>query len=262
MNRMGETLMRGGGFIGFIVAGDPDLEGSFKAACAVIEAGADVLELGLPFSDPLADGPRIQAAGVRALDSGMNTDKYFKLAERLTKKFDIPLVCLTYYNIPLQYGLSRFASKCRQSGIEGVIIPDLPFEECRMFRDALIWEGVNLVFLIAQTTPDDRLEKILEYAGGFAYIVSVLGTTGERNRLSPMLKGLVKRVKRLSRLPVAVGFGISRPEDARQVISYGADAVIVGSALVGHIEKGDLRGLSSYVHSMKAACMKEKRARI
>lgn len=241
----------GGKLVAFIVGGDPSVEKSYETACDVIEAGTDVLEIGLPFSDPIADGPTIQAAGQRALEAGMDTDKYFKLVKRIDEKYETPLVCLTYYNIVLAYGLDRFAKACKDSGVEGVIIPDLPIEEAGEFRQALAKEKVDFIFLVAETTTDDRLDKILAAATGFVYVVALLGTTGTRDKVSPKLKSLIARIRKRTKLPLAVGFGISRPEHVKEVLSYGADAAIVGSGIVKKIGNGE--DVGGYVRQLKAA---------
>ncbi|MBD3387848.1 MAG: tryptophan synthase subunit alpha [Candidatus Altiarchaeales archaeon] len=249
--RLEDALSGGGKLVAFIVGGDPSIEDSFNIACDVIEAGADVLEIGLPFSDPLADGPTIQAAGQRALEAGMNTDKYFNLVKRVDGRYDTPLVCLTYYNICLQYGLARFAVKCAESGIDGVIVPDLPVEEAGPFLKELQGNNVDFIFLVSETTTDDRLEKIVKKASGFIYVVSLLGTTGARKEVNPRLKGLISRIRKQTSLPLAVGFGISQPEHVRRVLDMGADAAIVGSAIVKRIEKGE--DARSYVKKLKKA---------
>ncbi|MFH0861428.1 MAG: tryptophan synthase subunit alpha [Candidatus Altiarchaeota archaeon] len=251
MNTLEKRLTGGKKLIAFIVAGDPTLDESFETACEAIEAGADVLELGLPFSDPVADGKTIQEAGMRALNAGMNTDRYFELAKRVDERYDTPLVCLTYYNLALQYGLERFAKACAESGIDGLIIPDLPLEEAKPLLTHLRRNDVDLIFLVAETTPDKRLTRIMKAASGFIYIVALLGTTGARDELSPKLKGLIARVRKKTKLPLGVGFGISTPEHVRQVISFGADAAIVGSGIVRLVGEG--RCVSEYIGALKDA---------
>ena len=251
MSRLEHALDGGHKLVAFIVGGDPTLEGSFETACDAIEAGADVLEIGLPFSDPVADGKTIQEAGLRALKAGMNTDRYFELAKRVHERYDTPLVCLTYYNLVLHYGLERFAKACARSGIDGLIIPDLPIEEAKPLLKQLRGNGVDFIFLVAETTTDERLSRIVKAASGFVYIVALLGTTGARLELSPILKGLIRRVRRKTKLPLAVGFGISTPEHVRQVISFGADAAIVGSGIVRLV--GDGRCVTDYVKELKKA---------
>lgn len=254
MSRLEKVLAGGGKLVAFTVAGDPTVEESYKAASCIIGAGADVLELGLPFSDPLADGPTIQEAGARALAAGMNTDRYFELVKRLNVRYETPLVCLTYYNILLRYGLHRFAEKCARSGIDGVIVPDLPLEESGPLRRELRQVGVDFIFLVAETTPEDRLGRILASASGFVYVVALLGTTGARKTVDPKLKSLIRRVKAKTRLPVAVGFGISTQEHVKAVIRMGADAAIVGSGIVKKQARGE--NVGAYVRSLAKAAKK------
>ncbi len=254
MTGLEEALAGGGKLVAFTVAGDPTVEESYRAASRIIEAGADVLELGLPFSDPLADGPTIQEAGLRALAAGMNTDRYFALAKRLNGRYETPLVCLTYYNIILRYGLRRFAEGCGSSGIDGVIVPDLPLEESGPLRRELKRAGADFIFLVAETTPKDRLGRILAAASGFVYVVALLGTTGARKNVDPKLRALIRRVKAGTTLPVAVGFGISTPAHVKAVIGMGADAAIVGSGIVGgQAEGGDV---GAYVGQLAKAAKK------
>jgi tryptophan synthase alpha chain len=252
VNILRNALKGGKKLIAFIVAGDPTYERSYESACAIIESGADILELGLPFSDPLADGPTIQEAGQRSLTAGMNPDSYFKLVRRINRTYDTPLVCLTYYNIVLQYGLRRFSVSCVNSGIDGVIVPDLPIEEAKPFLKELRGRNVDLIFLVTETTSDGRLERIVSSASGFIYVVALLGTTGARDDLSPRLKSLITRIKKRTKLPLAVGFGISTEKQVRKVISFGADAAIVGSGIVKMVEK-DGNSLKKYVRGLKNA---------
>lgn len=256
MSRIHEALAGGGKLITFLVAGDPSTEESLRYADMMIESGTDVLEVGLPFSDPIADGPTIQAAAARALESGMNTDKYFEVTKAISEKHGIPLVCLTYYNLVLQYGLGRFAEKCAMTGVDGVIIPDLPIEEAEPLMKSLEENSVDLVFLVADTTTPERLERILEASNGFIYIVARLGTTGERKELSDNLKSLIERVREKTEVPVAAGFGISNPGQAKKVIEYGADAAIIGSAIVKRIGDGDPDGVRKLVSGLSKAVQK------
>ncbi|MBN2251754.1 MAG: tryptophan synthase subunit alpha [Candidatus Altiarchaeota archaeon] len=224
-----------GALIGFITTGDPAPDDTVEIANALIKGGIDVLELGLPFSDPVADGPVIQKAGERAISAGMNTDVYFRIAKKIK---NIPKACMTYYNLVLQRGLERFADDCIKAGISGLIIPDLPLEEAGELLSVCKKKRISLIFFAAPTTTDERLGKTLREAGGFLYVVSVTGVTGERKELSTGVGPLIKRIKKKSgELPLAVGFGISKPKHARDVISSGADAAIVGSAFIRIIEK-------------------------
>lgn len=221
--------------IGFVTAGDPTPKDTLDIVNAMIKGGVDIIELGLPFSDPIADGPTIQKAGERSLKAGMNPDLFFKLAEKIE---GIPKVCLTYYNLVLQRGLEEFARDCSSSGIDGLIVPDLPIEEAGPLLEACRKHDVNLIFLVAQTTTEERLQRILKDSTGFLYVVSLLGVTGAREKLSESVKPLLKRIKKLSdKIPLAVGFGISREEHVAEVIGSGADAAIVGSAFVRIIER-------------------------
>jgi len=251
VSRLEKTMKGGRRLIIFIVAGDPDIEQSFRIACDAIDSGADILELGMPFSDPLADGPTIQRAGQRALASGMNTDRYFELVERINKVRQVPLVCLTYYNIILNYGLEKFSQKCKYSGIEGVIVPDLPIEEAGDLIVNLKKYRIDFIFLVAQTTTDDRLAKIISRAGGFIYIVSLLGTTGSRRSINPELQDMVLKIRKMTDIPLAVGFGVSEPAHVSQILSFGADGVICGSAVIKKMEASG--NVIDYIRALKSA---------
>jgi tryptophan synthase alpha chain len=216
-------------FIPFVTAGDPDPDTSL----AVIERlarHADAIEIGIPYSDPLADGPVIQAGSLRALESGMNLPRSLDLLRAARKKTDVPLIAFTYVNPVFQYGPDRFAAVCREAGANGVIVPDLPLEESGPLSAACDREGIALIPLIALTSRE-RVARIAASARGFAYCVSSLGVTGERSRFSEELQAFVQSVRAASRVPVAVGFGISSPEHVRDLAEF-ADGVIVGSALV------------------------------
>jgi tryptophan synthase alpha chain len=223
-----------GALIGFITAGDPTPDDTIDIVNSLIEGGIDILELGLAFSDPIADGVVIQKASERSLNAGMNPDIFFEIAKKIT---GIPKVCLTYYNIVLQRGLEKFISDCQDSGISGLIVPDLPIEEAMPLLDVCGRYETDLIFLAAQTTTEERLKKILDVSRGFLYVVSLLGVTGARGELSGSVKPLLSRIRKFSGdIPLAVGFGISKPEHVRDVLRAGADAAIVGSAFVRIIE--------------------------
>jgi tryptophan synthase alpha chain len=246
-----------GALIGFVTAGDPTVEDTIEIAKAMIKGGIDILELGLPFSDPVADGPVIQKAGERALNAGMNPDKFFEIAGKIR---EVPKAVLTYYNIVLQRGLDKFCSDCAKTGIDGLVIPDLPIEEADGLLLSCRKNNVSLILLAAPTTTDDRLKKILKEADGFLYVVSVAGVTGARKDLSTQVKPLVQRIKKQSGdLPLAVGFGISKPEHVKEVISAGAEGAIVGSAFEKIIDEnlGDkkemLRRLEEFSRELKSA---------
>jgi tryptophan synthase alpha chain len=241
--------------IGYVMAGDPSPEDTVTIAAALLSGGVDIIELGLPFSDPIADGVAIQKAGERALSAGMNTDIFFATAKKIT---GAPKVCMTYYNLVLQRGLERFAKDCVDSGVTGLIIPDLPVEEADGLLSACRKYGVDLIFLVAPTTTEKRLGGILEASKGFIYVVSLLGVTGVRDKLSGSVGPLLKRIRAKTDLPLAVGFGISKPEHVKEIIGSGADGVIVGSAFIRIIEENlsdrrkMLADLTDFARRMKA----------
>lgn len=226
--------MSSGALIAYLMAGDPSPKTTSEFVQALVRGGADVVELGFPFSDPIADGPTIQAAGQRALTAGLNVESYFELVESIDT--EIPLVCMTYYNPVFRYGLEKFTERAAKAGICGLIVPDLPVEEASELQAYCKKYGIDLIFLIAPTTPDLRLKKILEKGSGFVYLVARLGVTGARADISGSTKELLSRVE--TDLPKAVGFGISTGEQAAEVLKEGADAIIVGSAFVKLIEEG------------------------
>jgi tryptophan synthase alpha chain len=237
-----------GALIGFLTLGDPDVKTSKKLAECLME-NVDVLELGIPFSDPIADGPTIQASVDRALNAGINTDKVFELVSELKKK--VPLVFLTYYNILLQYGIKKFIKRCSEAGISGIIVADLPIEEAGEVLEHCDKYDVDFIFLIAPTTTDERLKEIVSKARGFIYLISILGVTGARESLQDITTKTTKwALKHTKGIPLAVGFGISKKEHVQTVIKAGAQGVIVGSAFVDIIAKkkenacGELKKLS------------------
>ena len=230
MNRISDKFKGKKGFVAFITGGDPDMETTEKLILAMDEAGVDIIEIGIPFSDPIAEGVVIQRASERALAGGCTADRLFDMVKRVRAKSDIPLLFMTYVNPIFTYGKERFMAKCRDSGIDGVIVPDLPFEE----RDELAGEcdkfGVCQILMIAPTS-GGRAEKIAKSAKGFLYCVSSLGVTGVRSEISANIAGLIRQVKKVTAVPCAVGFGISTPEQARSMAAI-SDGVIVGSAIV------------------------------
>lgn len=223
-------------FMPFIVAGDPDFETSLKVAKTLINY-ADFLEIGFPYSDPLADGPTIQAANQRALRAGMNTGKVFKLVKKIRSFTEIPITVLIYANLIYQRRIEQFYRQAKQAGIDGVLVPDLPIEEAEPYVAAAKKAGISPIFLVTQTTTIERLKKILKHAQGYLYLVSVLGVTGTRERLRPETLSFIKRTKACTNMPAAVGFGISDPNHVRSLTRAGADGFIVGSALIKIIEK-------------------------
>ncbi|MGN0819238.1 MAG: tryptophan synthase subunit alpha [Christensenellaceae bacterium] len=217
-------------FIAFITCGDPDLETTKRAVIEAEKNGADLIELGIPFSDPTAEGPVIQSANARALKGGVTTDKIFGLVKELRKTVKIPLVFMTYANVVFSYGAEKFISTCRETGIDGLILPDVPFEEKDEFLPVCRKYGVDLISLVAPTSKN-RVETIAKEAEGFIYIVSSLGVTGERNSINTDLKSIVQTIRKNTSVPCAIGFGISTPEQAKAMSDI-ADGVIVGSAIV------------------------------
>ena len=222
-------------FIPFVVAGDPDLKTTEALVLKMAECGADIIELGVPFSDPLADGPTIQTASQRALKNGVNLKEIFRMTERL-KGISTPLVLMTYFNPVFQYGLKSFAEDCHRNGIDGVIIPDLPPEEAGPWIKEAKPLKLGTVFLIAPTSSPDRVKLASRYSRGFLYYVSITGITGARGKLPDELEAAIGQIRKYSQKPVAVGFGVSTAEQVKEV-SRIADGVIVGSAIVKTIEE-------------------------
>ncbi len=230
MSRIEEAFKNGKAFISFITGGDPDLETSKELIIAMEEAGADLIEIGVPFSDPIAEGIVIQDANIRALNAGCTTDKLFDMVEEVRKTVEVPLVFLTYLNPIYTYGKERFMNRCRKAGIDGIIVPDLPFEEKDELDGVCKEYGVDLISLIAPTS-NERITKIAKEASGFIYCVSSLGVTGVRSNITTDIGAMTKLVREATDIPCAVGFGIAKPEQAANVCKY-ADGAIVGSAIV------------------------------
>jgi tryptophan synthase alpha chain len=223
-------------FIAFIMAGDPSLDVTERLVFELEKNGADIIELGVPFSDPLADGPTIQHSSERALKSKVNLDSVFKLVKKIRTGTQIPVVFLLYYNLVHHYGLKNFVNKAKASGVDGMVIPDLPPEESKPLRDIAVRKEIALIHLAAPTSSNRRIKKIAEASKGFIYYVSLTGTTGVRKDMPVEIQKKLKTVKRITNKPVCVGFGISGPEQVR-AISKMADGVIVGSAIIKIIEK-------------------------
>ncbi|MGN0465832.1 MAG: tryptophan synthase subunit alpha [Lachnospiraceae bacterium] len=243
-------------FIAFITAGDPSLEKTEEFVLTAEKAGADLVEIGIPFSDPIADGPVIQEANVRALKNNVTTDDIFDLVASIRKKTDIPLVFLTYLNPVFKYGYEKFLARCQQLGLDGLIIPDLPFEEKGELASIAKQYDVDIISLIAPTS-EQRIKTIAEDSSGFLYVVASMGVTGVRAEIKTDLPSILKAVKATSDTPAAVGFGINTPEQAKTISQY-ADGVIVGSAIVKLIAKhGDNAApyIYDYIASMKNAIM-------
>lgn len=230
MSKIRNAFADGKAFIPFITCGDPDLETTEKVVRAAVENGADLIELGIPFSDPTAEGPVIQGANIRALAGGITTDKIFDFVTKLRKDITIPLVFMTYANVVFSYGIERFCQKASEVGIDGFILPDVPYEEKEEFDSVCKQYGIDLISLIAPTS-DERISMIAKEASGFIYIVSSLGVTGVRSNITTDIPSLCAAVKAVTSVPCAIGFGISTPEQA-SAMSKSADGVIVGSAIV------------------------------
>lgn len=237
VRRFRELAKRGElGLVAYITAGDPTLEASERIVLAAAEAGADVIELGVPFSDPVADGPTIQRASERALRSGTTLAGVIELVRRIRAMSDVPLILFTYFNPVLQMGLEKFADAASAAGADGALVTDLTPEEAGDYRKAMQARGLDTVFLAAPTSTDERLAMIAECSSGFLYLISRTGVTGERDAMPEDLPSLARRVRRATKLPLAVGFGISMPEHV-SVLGGIADAAVVGSALMAEVEK-------------------------
>jgi tryptophan synthase alpha chain len=241
LSRVGETLARlrsegRGGLIPFITAGDPNLETTRQLLIALGHAGSDLIELGVPFSDPIADGPVIQRASERALRHHMGLAQILQLVADVRSETDVPLVIFSYLNPLLQFGVGRFAAEAARAGVDGLLVTDLPLEETGEFSLALAANSLDLILLVAPTSTDERLRIIADKASGFIYAISRTGVTGATSELSKEAEKLVTRIRAVSDLPVAVGFGISNSQQVAEVWRY-ADAAVVGSAIVAEIEK-------------------------
>lgn len=253
MNRIEKAFYNKKVFIPFITAGDPNLEITEQLVLTMAKAGADMIELGIPFSDPVAEGPVIQEADYRALNSGTTTDKIFEMITRVRQACDIPLLFMTYINPIYTYGKERFMENCKKAGIDGVIVPDLPFEEKEELLPYCKKYGVTLISMIAPTSKE-RIEKIAKEAEGFLYCVSSMGVTGVRKVIGNHVRDMIDSVKKCSNIPCAIGFGISTSEQAKAMAAI-ADGVIVGSAIVKIIAeygKDCLPYVDEYVRNVKA----------
>lgn len=254
MSNIKKAFENGKAFIPFITCGDPDLETTAKAVRAMAAAGADLIELGIPFSDPTAEGPVIQAANVRALAAGVTTDQIFDLVRDLRKDVTIPMVFMTYANVVFSYGSEKFISTCSKIGIDGLILPDVPFEEKDEFDPLCRQYGLDLISLIAPTS-EDRIAMVAKEASGFVYAVSSLGVTGVRSEITTDIGSMVHMVKESRDIPCAVGFGISTPEQAKAMAAV-SDGAIVGSAIVklcAQYGRDCVEPVSDYVRRMKEA---------
>jgi len=259
-----ELKQRGeGGLIAYVMAGDPTPKHTLKIVDALVAGGADIVELGMPFSDPIADGPTLQRAAGRALEAGTTPNKVFDLARAITRANEVPVVVMTYYNIVHQMGVEAFCCAAEQSGVNGIIAPDLPIEEALPYRVAAMRHGIDTIFLAAPSTSAARLEKLLTASSGFLYLVSTNGITGARKLLQDASIVSIQRTASIirGRVPLAVGFGLSLPSHVRQVIDNGASAAIVGSRFAQIVEQNlddehkMLKGLRECAHTLKGSTL-------
>lgn len=254
MSKIAEAFRDKKAFIPFITAGDPDLETTEKILFAMQDNGADLIEIGIPFSDPVAEGIVIQQADERALASGTTTDKIFDMVEKIKDKIHVPMVFMTYANVIFAYGIERFAKRSQELGMAGVIVPDVPFEEKEELDSVFSRYGLDVISLIAPTSKD-RIKAIAAEAKGFVYCVSSLGVTGVRTTINKGVADMIKEVKKVKDIPCAIGFGISTPEQAKEMSEI-SDGVIVGSAIVrivGEYGRDSAAKVGEYVRSMKEA---------
>lgn len=254
MNKISDAFNNGKAFIGFVTAGDPDLNTSKEILLSMSKGGCDLIEVGIPFSDPIAEGPVIQDANIRALKNNVTTDDVFALTKSVSQEVDTPMVFMTYLNVLFKYGYDKFLQKAKNSGICGVIIPDLPYEEKDELQSVAKKYGIEVVSLVAPTS-EDRIKMIAADAEGFIYTVSSMGVTGVRSEIKTDLESITKAIKEVTDVPVAIGFGINTPEQAKKY-SHIADGVIVGSAIVKLVaeHKTDApKYIYEYVKSMNDA---------
>ncbi len=266
MKELEKTFLRlkqqsSGALVGYITGGDPKPKYTPTIAEALIEGGVDILELGIPFSDPIADGPTIQAASVRALEAGTTPKMVLEIAKQIKKEHDVPLVILTYYNPIFRMGLDNFLRRANTCEIDGIIIPDLPVDEAEDYKKIAETYAIDTIFLAAPSTSTKRLQKILKFTSGFLYLVSLFGVTGVREKVEDSTIQLIKKFLPYTngRIPLAVGFGISKPEHVIRIIENGADGIIVGSALVNIINKNQ-GNLSKMLKEIKVSMQEFKQA--
>ena len=251
MNKIAGAFSHGKAFIAFITCGDPDLGTTAECVRAAVDGGADLIELGIPFSDPTAEGPVIQSANARALADGVTTDKIFAMVKELRRDVSVPMVFMTYANVVYSYGIERFCDRCVEAGIDGMILPDVPFEEKEEFAPACRERGLSFISLIAPTS-ENRVAMIAREAEGFLYIVSSMGVTGVRSEITTDIGAMVELVRKSTSIPCAVGFGISTPEQAAKMAGL-SDGAIVGSAIVRLIHESGPdapNAVREYVSSM------------
>ncbi len=256
MSKIGEAFRKGKAFIPFLTCGDPDIETTKRAVREMVKNGADLIELGIPFSDPMAEGPVIQGANARALSNGITTDIIFDMVSELRKEISIPFVFMTYANVVFSYGSERFIRRCSEVGIDGMILPDVPYEERDEFAGICEKYDVDLISMVAPTS-ENRIAMIAKEAKGFLYVVSSLGVTGTRSEITTDLASIVSVVRENTDTPCAIGFGISTPEQAKKMSAI-SDGAIVGSAIVRLLEQYKTEApehIGEYVREMKEAVM-------
>lgn len=256
MSKIKRAFENGKACIPFVTCGDPDLNTTEKIVYAMVEAGADLIELGIPFSDPVAEGPMIQEANMRALRNPITTDDIFQLVQKIRKTVQIPLVFMTYANVVFSYGTEKFISICKEIGIDGLILPDIPYEEKEDFDGVCKQYGIDLIAMIAPTSYN-RIQKIAKEATGFVYCVSSLGVTGICSQTTTDIETMAHLTKQVKDVPCAVGFGISSPQQAKEITAY-VDGIIIGSAIVNICAtygKDCVPYVRQYVKEMKAAIL-------
>jgi tryptophan synthase alpha chain len=243
--------------IPFITAGDPDLKTTAEALRILDKSGADLIELGVPYSDPLADGPTIQAAATRALQQGVRLDDVLDMVKEVAPQLKAPIILFTYYNPILNRGIESFLKQIAEVGIKGLVVPDLPLEEAESLLTPAAEIGIEVVLLVAPTSSKERIEAIAHQSQGFIYLVSVTGVTGVRNQIESRVQDILQQMRTVTDKPIGVGFGISQPEQARQIKDWGADAVIVGSAFVKRLADGTpaegLSAIGEFCQNLKSA---------
>lgn len=245
--------------IAYIVAGYPNESGALSAVRGLVKGGADIIELGLPFSDPLADGPVIQNASHAALEKGINLAKFISLVKKIRKETDLPLVLMTYTNLLYRRGYDKFISLAKKAGIDGFILPDMPVEESKEYLKAIHKNNADAIFLVSPNTTKERIKKIVKMGSGFLYLVSIYGTTGKQQEIQQYTIDAIKNTKKIvnGKIPLGVGFGVSNQSQARFIIKCGADAVIIGSAFLRLIEslpqKKIEAGVASFTRNLKTA---------
>jgi tryptophan synthase alpha chain len=239
--------------IPFITAGDPDLNTTAKALKLLDDRGADLIELGVPYSDPLADGPVIQAAATRALEQGVKLDDVIELVSKVSPEIKAPIILFTYYNPILNRGIETFLQQIFAAGVKGLVVPDLPLEEADELLEPAARIGIEVILLVAPTSPKERILAIAEKSQGFIYLVSVTGVTGMRTQIQSRVKDILTDLRKVTNKPIGVGFGISQPEQAKQVKEWGADGAIVGSAVVKRLAEEGLDSIGNFCAELKAA---------